>query len=233
MPSLDIDFTKALTPDRVNQVRLTLSGTEAEEAFFGRLRYLDCVEKLSYAERGLICHQVETCAFYKLHINPETGRACTFCEWLRLACPWSYATAFAAMRDVEQLKDVPAEELAQIPPSNFPILKQLSTEVRNDPAVLEAAKTKHTEDLVQHLQEFHRDQHIERTKLIRIRPSELGAQKIEEAVEWAISHQIAGNVSEAIERACETALEYWPREYEIKDLAANGLLDDMDLEVHK
>ncbi len=55
--SPNTDFTGSITPHRMVGI-LELPDDKAEEILFNRLRHLDRVEKLSYAERGMICRQV-------------------------------------------------------------------------------------------------------------------------------------------------------------------------------
>ena len=61
--SPNTDFTGSITPHRMVGI-LELPDDKAEEILFNRLRHLDRVEKLSYAERGMICRQVQN---YMLH----------------------------------------------------------------------------------------------------------------------------------------------------------------------
>lgn len=207
MKSPDRDITtQSITPHRMVEI-LNLPDDQAEAVLFDRLRHLDRQDKLSYAERGLICRQVQNYMLHKKRDDPETGNPCTFTRWVRLSSPWSYATVHKAMRDVEALKDVPAEDVAEIPPSNFPVMLQLSTEVRNDPQVLEAAKTQHTEELVEHIRTHHPSQHIEHRKLLRFKPEESAAQKIEEALEEA-ERRGARNREEALEWVSGWAMDW-------------------------
>src|SRR5208337_1311022 len=91
------DLTSSVTPHRMVAI-LNMPDVDAEELLYGRMRHLDKMEKLSYAEKGLICRSVKSYLLHEQRIDPDTGSPCTFTRWVRLACPWSYATAFSAKR---------------------------------------------------------------------------------------------------------------------------------------
>ena len=216
----DTDFTTPLTPDRMASL-LGMADEDAEPILFKRLQQITATFELGYAEVGLICREVDSYLLWEKRIDPETGQPCTsFTRWVRVCCPRSYPTAYAAMRDVESLKDIPDQHLSQIPASNFPIVKQLSTAVRSDPEVLEAAKTQNTEGLVEHVRANHPEQHIERTKILRVPLDESAMGKVEELFKQA---QLRGakNRSEALEMICAEAELQWRLEAEIEEAATN------------
>jgi hypothetical protein len=203
---------------------LGLPDDKAEEVLFNRMRHLDRVEKLSYAERGMICRQVQNYMLHEKRDDPETGQPCTFTRWVRLSSPWGYSTVFSAMRDVEALKGIPDEDVAEIPQSNFPIMIQLSTDVQQDPKVLEAAKTQRTEEFVEHIREHHPEQNIEHRKFLRFQPEESAAKKIEEALDKAIERG-AHNRNEALEMVCAEAMMQWQYESEVQAVV-EGMIDE-------
>jgi hypothetical protein len=196
---------------------LNMPDVDAEELLYGRMRHLDRLEKLSYAEKGLICRSVESYLLHEQRTDPDTGQPCTFTRWVRLACPWSYATAFAAKRDVEALKDMSDEVIAQIPASHFPVVRQLSTSIRNDPKVIEGITTKQVDDLVDQIREDHPSQHIEHRRLMRFNPAESEAATIEEVIQMAMARG-ATNWNEALLVVCLEAKEQWIAEAEIAAL---------------
>jgi len=65
---------------------------------------------------------------------------------------------------VKELQDVPKSDLLEIPRMNLEVLKSVSTSVRSQPEVLEAAKTLSEAEFVAHLQVTQPTQHIEATK---------------------------------------------------------------------
>ncbi len=206
-----------MTPNDI----LTLPPSEAEEACFSRLRVLDETWKFSYPEIGLLCRAVEKQHLWKQRVDPETGKKCSsFARWVRVAAPWSYATVFAAMRDVEDLQDVPAEHLAEIPAANIGTLRQLSTAVRQDTAIIEAAKTMRAPDFVEQVRKEYPLQHLEKKKTLRFVMDETAADKVEQVLKMA-EEKGAGNWSDALEMICEEVAMQWRLEAEVEQVIAN------------
>lgn len=202
---MDEYVTQTITPHIMASV-LKMTDCQAEQTLFSRLRLLDRTEKLSHAERGYICRIVKE---HRLHEQRlDNGHPCSMNRWITLACPWGHSTVFQAMKDVEDLKDIPPEHLAEIPQANFPVMKQLSTQVRSEPAVLEAAKTQQSEEFAQTIQRDYPDQHIQARKLLRFAPEESALVVIEEALRKAMELG-AKNRSEALEYIALEALTQW------------------------
>jgi len=220
------DPGKPITPDVMSDV-LGLPDAKAEAAFFNRLTYIDNIHKLSYAEVGNICLQVQAYMLHEKRIDPETGLSCTFSRWVHLAAPYSYSTCYAAMRDCEAMKDVPEEHLAEIPAGNFPVMRQLSTKVRADPGVLKAAKTKKTEAFVEHIRAEHPDEHIESRKTFRFHPEESAAVKIEEALNRA-EKMGAHSRDEALEIVALAAMDWW--EFKTQELEIDRAMQSLPTE---
>ena len=201
---------KDLTPKDLKNL-LSLSAEKAEAMLFDYLQKMDAAERVSYGWKGILCLQAKKHLLHEQHTDPETGKPCSWTRWVRIACPWSYSTTFAAVRDVEALDGLADEDIAQIPASNFPTMRQLSSAVRKDPEVLKTAKTKRTADLVDHIREHHPDQHIEPRKAIRFYVEESAAEKINEALDKA-EERGAGSRSEALEFIAATAMQAWEAE---------------------
>jgi len=208
-----MNATDAITPSRLIEI-LSLDTAEAESILFDRMRYLDRVHKLSYCEIGMICRTVEQYLLHESRIDSESGKPMSLTRWIRNAAPWSYSVCFSAKRDVEELKDVPAEQLAQIPPSNIGTMKILSSQVRSNPAVIEAAQSKSNKDFVKHIKDQFPDQHVTSKHIYRFSVAEDQAEDCDAALEWAIENDIAGSPSEAFHRMAVTALEQWKKESE-------------------
>ena len=218
---LDYTMIDTITPDTLDCV-LKLPNRRGERVLFNRLRYLDRTTKLAYSEIGRISLTVQAYLLHEYRIDPATGKPCSFTRWLRLAVPWGYSTAFQAMRDVEDLKDIPAEHLAEIPQSNFPVLKQLSTAVRAEPDVIEAAKSKSTEEFTAQIRHDHPEQHLELRRMLRVNMDESAMNVVEEAIREA-EKRGAGSRSEALEMICAEALLEWRFEKEITEaLSSDG-----------
>ena len=209
----DMEIT-TLTPPQPQDI-LTLPDKEAEALIYGYVRHFDDVVSMSYARVGILCRLVQTYELHEQRIDPNTNEPCSFHRWLQIAAPRSHSTCYAALRDVEALKDMPEEQVVQIPTSNFPVVRQLSTAVRNDPKVIEAIKTKGQSDLVEHIRKTHPEQMIEHTISKRFRLEESAAQKIDEALKLAQLHG-ARNEAEALEMIAATAMETWKYEEAIE-----------------
>jgi hypothetical protein len=193
---------------------------ESEPALFSELQSIDKMFKHGYAHAGLICREVEARSIWKERTDPETGEPCaSFTAWVRTAAPYSYATVFSAIRDVEELKDIPDKELALIPAGNFHLVRQLSTAVRTDPKVLKAAQTQRAPELAAMIRTEYPSQHIEASKVLRFIMDESAAAKIEEALTVA-EERGATSRTEALESIAAEALQTWVLEAEIEAMVA-------------
>jgi hypothetical protein len=213
-----------VTTSRLVEI-LRLPTSEAEAELFNRMRFLDRTEKLSYAEKGFISKAVHDFLLNEEHLDPDTGKPCSFAKWVRLACPWSYSTAHAAKRHIEALADIAPEHLLGMPPSAFPLMETLSTAVRSQPVIIEAAKES-AERLVETVKRDFPEQHIQSKRVFRFRVNEDEAADVDAAITWATEHGIAGGPSEALHRMAVTALEEWKIEAELEVLAERGDAND-------
>lgn len=183
-----------MTPDYA-----TLPDSDAEQFIYQQMRVYDDAERLKYSQIGLMALAVDRRLLWKWRTDPADGFPCrSFSRYLKIACPYACSTVYAALRDVESLQDVPADELAQIPQSNIATMKQLSTQVRAQPAILKAAQTQRTEAFVETVRRAHPDQHLSRRSAFRFNPTEEQRAEIEEAVDLAIQRGDATCKEEAI-----------------------------------
>lgn len=159
-----------------------------EPQLFERLRELDQIEKVSYAEKGQICLIAKNGLMHHNKVSPETGNPCSLSEWIRLAAPWSYATCFAAMRDIESLSDMSQEDLSRIPKANIQTLTQLSTAVRKDPKVIEGAKTQRPDRFIDQVQRDHPGQHISKPETLRFVVDQSEKTIVDEVIKWEMEH---------------------------------------------
>lgn len=203
---------------------LALPDDQAAMALHARMGALDEADRLhevSYAERGEIALAFQRRSLWRHLDDPATGqRFASLTAWMSsgsLACRRS---VFEAKRDMMELADVPAEKLRSIPKANIKVLKQLSTAVRNDSTVLEAARSLKEFPFIAKIAADHPDQHIEAKVMLRFSPDLSGAEMIEEAITFALEHDIAGCRDEACEMAFETALLQWRAEQKVIDMAA-------------
>lgn len=204
---------------------IALPDPEAADALNTRMAALDQIHKIherSYGERGIIAREFEVRRLWAHLIDPDTGQAFPhLTAWL--SCSdflGGRRVNFEAKGDIEKLSDVPQSKLIDVPKSNIKLLLQLSTAVRNDPEVLEAAKNLDQDGFLQKLDQEHPNQHIEQRKPLRFNPGRSGARLVEETIAWALEHDIAGTRDEAIVRAAETALNEWKLEQELREMPA-------------
>ncbi|MGA9668282.1 MAG: hypothetical protein WBQ94_03695 [Terracidiphilus sp.] len=183
-----------------------------ERWLFNELQGIVSGWQISFARAGLIMKRVNAQMLWRERIDPETEEPCvSFSRWVRVCAPLSVSTCYQAMRAVEELSDVPDEEVAKITSSNFPVVLQLSSQVRNDPQVLKAAQTESTTKLVEHIQQHHPSQHLETRELLRFRPSTSAAAKIKETLCYA-QMKGATTLDEALEYVCAEAMASWKAE---------------------
>lgn len=202
---------------------LTLDDPEAAVAMNARMALFEQVQQIherSYVERGIIIREFEKRQLWKHLIDPETDQAFPhLTAWLScrdfLGCR---RTNFEAKRDLASLADVPAEKLIDVPKGNLKLLVQLSTQVRNDDAVLQAARTLKTDEFEEKIEAEHPHQHVEARRPLRFNPGRNGAKVVEQVIAWALEHDIAGSRDEALVRMAETALDQWQLDQELKDM---------------
>lgn len=220
MRTPNMECTKSpITPEKMADV-LGLADDECEYIFFHRLQNIAATWECGYSEVGLICRHVDAYMLWEQRIDPETNEPCaSMSRWIHVACPRSFATVYAAMRDVEELKDIPEEHLAEVRACNIPTMKQLSTNVRNDPEVLAVAKSGGSEDLVNHVNEHHPEQHVERHKMLRLALEESLAEKWKEAVKRAMQYG-AHSEKEALELILIACEDWWNFKEEERQLEA-------------
>lgn len=169
---------------------------------------IDKLHERSFVERGIITRQFETRELWKHVIDPETDLPFpNLTAWLScdafLGCR---RTNFESKRKLALLEDVPYISLIDVPKHNLDTLIQLSTAVRNDPEVLEAAKYMEREEFEAKIELDHPHQHIESRASVKFNIGRSGRKVMESWISYALEHDIAGSREEAIVRACELAL---------------------------
>jgi hypothetical protein len=164
------------------------------------MRQLEQQYKRSYVMRGVCGLEVKQRQLWKVL------QFSSFEQWLQNACPQSRADVYAAMRTVEELTEIPRQELEEIPRMNLKVLQSLSTAVRRDPGVLQAAKVCSEREFVAKVQQAHPEQHMESHRRLVFNPTMSAALLIEGAIERAINSGQVGSREEWLE-AC--AAEQW------------------------
>lgn len=191
---------------------ISLPDPEAAESLNRRMAAWVKVDRLyerSFVERGLIIREFEKRQLWKYLIDPETGETFPHLSaWLSsadyLGCR---RTNFESKRILAMLADVPAEKLIDVPKANLHTLTQLSTAVRNDPEILEAARTLPREKFEEKLEREQPHQHIEVHSPMKFHFGRSQRKAIEAWVEYATNHNLAGTREEAVAWACEEALD--------------------------
>ena len=186
------------------------------------LEWLDRIHEVSYAERLIIIREFERRKLWQHLIDPDVGQPFPhMTAWLSSGFLGCRRVNMEAKRTGEMLSDVPAEKLIDVPKANIHVLTQLSTAVRNDPAILEAAKTLPQKQFLEKLEKEQPLQHLEVKSDLRFNPGRTGAKAIEEAIQWALEHDIAGSRDEALVRMAETALKDWQLDDELAHMPAD------------
>lgn len=198
---------------------LTLPDADAAEhlnAWMGALRRVEEVATVSYSHRVVIIRHFEERELWSRLIDPETELPFpNLTAWLSSGFLGCRRTNMEAHRDALSLHEIPASKLLGIEKENVKVLLQLSTQVRNQPDVLEAARTMDRDAFEEKVEVEHPQQHIERRTPMKFSPGRSWAKTIEEAIAWALEHDIAATRDEALLKMAETALNDWQVDEEI------------------
>ena len=176
----------------------------AESAIFNRLTIYAAQDHTRYAEVGLMADTVDSKLLWRFRVDPEDGLPCrSFARWAHI-CPYPYSTLYAAMRDVRELigvegKGVDPEDVAEISQGNIATMKSLSTAVRRDPKVLQAAKTMRPEKFVEEVQKSHPNQALETRKPMKFNFTASQSAIVQGAIDIAIRTGYAASREELLE----------------------------------
>jgi hypothetical protein len=185
---------------------------KTETHYFKELQGIDKAMKSGYARAGIIAREVRDNLLWK-----EREGCTSFTRWIKMAAPYSYSHVNQALKDIEALKDIPDEHLKEIPPANLFELKKVSTAVRAEPEVIEAAKTLQPDDFIGKVNHDHPEQHLERSKTMKFNPSESDRATIEEALAMA-ERRGAVTRNDALLAVAIEAKAQWEREDELEAL---------------
>lgn len=180
-----------------------LPDEQAAEVLGDRMKAWDAIDDLrerSFADRGRIA-----LAFQERMLWRHLGYS-SFESWMASGRGGSRTTKYAALAAVKELKDVPAEKLAEIPRCNVSTLVGCSTATRNDPEVLEAAKGSE-ESFTAYLAEKHPLQHIEAKKRLRMMLGLSIHEHVELAIAMTMEDGLAGTREDALGKVAEMAIE--------------------------
>jgi hypothetical protein len=181
---------------------------EAEAMIFNRIQAIVGTLELGFAEVGILGCYVESSGIWKERVDPATGQPCTSAnQWLMLAAGRSRSSCFDATAKVKVLlaENISAEDIAQIPASNFKPLMKCSSAVRKDPEVLKAART---DKLVEHVQTAHPTQALEPEKVFRVTLDASAHAKVEATMQKVMEME-GWSRSEALEGIMADVREEW------------------------
>ena len=171
-----------------------------------RLRTLEGLWRRSFVERGLILHEVKQRLLWKLLNDDTTGEPYTsFDRWVLDSAPQSRSDCYAALKVVEDLRDIPRHELESVPRCNLHILQALSSNIRQNPEVLQWASSTSQKDFVARIEYAYPEQHVESRRLLHLNPTKGASKIIEQAIRLAM--QVEGLTSR------EQVLEMWAIDY--------------------
>lgn len=134
---------------------IEMTPLEKAQSYDGRMRDLEKQISQTWYEAGQIGLAMRNSRGWEL-LNFGS-----FNQWLLDAAPKSRSVVYAAINALEELNDVPAEELKEIAHSTVHILKKLPKEVRKNPAVREAAKKLTTKEFGRKMKADHPELHLE------------------------------------------------------------------------
>lgn len=176
--------------------------SEAAEVFTNRLMYLEAQGRKTYIERGLILVEVDERELFKFVTDPKTGKPYEkFTHWVMGSAPFSRSECFAAKASVLELRDVPTQDLLQMPRCNTEVLAELSSDVRKDPEIIEAAKTQSENELEDTIQKKYPSQHREPKRAMFVKPTQSAKVKIDKGLKvaaWVFGATSREDIIEAV-----------------------------------
>jgi len=113
---------------------IEISRKEQFHLLDARAREIEAITKGTWLELADLCTTMRDNELWR------EGKYHSFHAWLKSACPTARSTAYAAIGNREELKDISDEDLKQIPPGNAGILAGVPKKHRNG-KILKAAKS--------------------------------------------------------------------------------------------
>ena len=188
----------AVTESTLLQLR-SLPDETAATFLDNRLRVLEAQWRRSFYERGVILHEVKQRLLWRF-VNDCGGVPYTsFDRWLLEAAPQSRSDCYAALKVVEELRDIPRHELESVPRCNLHILQALSSNIRQNSEVLHWASTTSQKDFVARIEYAFPDQHIESRRMIHLNPTTSLNAVMQQGIELAKRVEQVTTREEAIE----------------------------------
>lgn len=194
-----------------------LPNEDAEALIYDTIHAWDVATTLSPTQIGMMCRDVNERCLWRFRADPRAGHMCkNFTAWMRVAAPRGYSTAHQYMREVtEYLHDIPDEDLKDVLHENVDTLRQLSTKVRNQTEILDAAKVERADVFVETVRAKCPEQHISRRvprKFFFEDP-----EFVDAAIEEAIDEHGAMDKGHAIEMFAAMAKQVWQMEKAVEE----------------
>lgn len=146
--------TAAQAMSSIGEVEMT--ALEQAQAYDRRMRDLEVTISQTWFEAGQIGIYMRNSKGWDLLGHHS------FNAWLKDAAPKSRSVVYAAINALEELQDVPAEDLKEIAHSTVHVLKKLPKQMRSNPAVREAAKNLSTKEFSRKIRAEHPELHLEK-----------------------------------------------------------------------
>lgn len=199
MTSIILDSREAITETTLIRLR-SLADEEAAVILDSRMSTLEDIWKTSFVERGLIALEIEERLLWQHIDDPKTGIPFTSKErYILTRCPQSRSDVYAALKAVKELRDVPRDALREIPRCNVNVLQSLSSKVRQQPEVLEAARTMTEKQFVAKIAADHPQQHIESKHIIKLNFTASAGEVVERLIEQTMERDGYTSKEEVIE----------------------------------
>jgi len=133
----------------------TMTPQEAAQVYDSRMRELEKQIVSTWHEAGTIGLAMRNSNGWELLGHHS------FNAWLLSAAPKSRSVVYAAINALDELSDMPAEELKEIAHSTVHVLKKLPKDVRSKPEVRSAAKSLTTKEFTRKMKADHPELHLE------------------------------------------------------------------------
>ena len=178
---------KTFTPDpgTADLSRLTSASIEeADAAISAILNACEVSQRNIFATLAVTLRIANDREIFKLHVDQYGNPFQSMEMWIKAMYPETYRYARDAFSAAVAMPEVPIEDIAAMKRCNAVLLAspEVSSAVRRDPAVIEAAKTSTEKEFREHLNSKH-NQHLERPWTLKITGPESGGKKIEEALD--------------------------------------------------
>ena len=156
-----------ITEERLQEMRMweeDEAATELDE----RIQVIESQQRQSYVEIGLIVCEMEDRKLFRRIIDPGTAQPFTSLDrWIITRMKVCRSTAYAAKGAIRELRDMPREQLEEMPRFAIEKARKLPPKRRQEPSVIEALKTSTEAELDEFIQKEIPEAHLEgKTKFL-------------------------------------------------------------------